>query len=251
MKRIKPKLAIVGYGKMGKEIEKLAQEKGFLITDIFDINNPLTPEKKYDFDVAIEFTTPDAVIENVKILSYLKKNIVIGTTGWFDRMDEVKSIVESNGIGAIFSPNFSIGVNILLTIIKEASKILNHFEDYDIIIEEIHHNQKKDAPSGTAIKIAQTILDFIMRKKRISTDLSPNNGESLKIASLRVGNIFGIHKVIFDSFFDTIEIVHTAKNRKGFAFGALLAAELIHNKHGFFEFTLENLEVQMKNEDFY
>ncbi len=251
MKRIKPKLAIVGYGKMGKEIEKLAQEKGFFITDIFDINNPLSPDKKYDFDVAIEFTTPDAVIENVKILSYLKKNIVIGTTGWFDRMDEVKSIVESNGIGAIFSPNFSIGVNILLTIIKEASKILNHFEDYDIIIEEIHHNQKKDAPSGTAIKIAQTIIDFIMRKKRISTDLSPNNGESLKIASLRVGNIFGIHKVIFDSFFDTIEIVHTAKNRKCFAFGALLAAELIHNKHGFFEFTLENLEEQIKNADFY
>ncbi len=249
MNRIKPKLAIVGYGKMGKEIEKLAQEKGFLITDIFDLNNPLSIGKKYDFDVAIEFTTPDSVIDNVKILSYLKKNIVIGTTGWFDRMDEVKSIVESNGIGAIFSPNFSIGVNILFTIIKEASKILNHFEDYDIIIEEIHHNQKKDAPSGTAIKIAKIILDFIKRKKRISTDLTPNNNEFLKIASLRVGNIFGIHKVLFDSFFDTIEIAHTAKNRKGFALGALLAAKMIHNKQGFFEFTLENLEEYLKDEE--
>jgi 4-hydroxy-tetrahydrodipicolinate reductase len=242
MKHNKPKLAIVGYGKMGKEIELLAHEKGFAVTNIFDIDNPLSSEQEYDFDVAIEFTTPDSVLENVKTLARLKKNIVIGTTGWYDKISEVKSIVEKEGIGAIYSPNFSVGVNILFSIINEVSKIINNFEEYDILVEEIHHRHKKDYPSGTALKIAEEILRNVSRKKRITTELSPNDCDALRIASLRVGETFGIHKIILDSSFDTIEITHTAKNRKGFALGALIAAQIIHNKKGFFEFSLKNIE---------
>jgi len=241
MKTIKPKLAIVGYGKMGKEVELLALEKGFTITNIFDIHNPLSYEEQYNFDVAIEFTTPESVLENVKLLARLKKNIVIGTTGWYDKISEVKEIVETESIGAIYSPNFSIGVAILFAIINEASKIINHFEDYDIIVEEIHHKHKKDYPSGTALKIAKVILQNVGRKKRITTDLLPDNGEVLRIASLRVGETFGVHKILIDSAFDTIEITHTSKNRKGFALGALIAAQIIFNKKGFYEFNLESI----------
>ncbi|MFN3781685.1 MAG: 4-hydroxy-tetrahydrodipicolinate reductase, partial [Candidatus Kapaibacteriota bacterium] len=115
----KPKIALVGYGKMGKEIERLALEKGFILTDIFDIDKPLIPDRNYDFEVAIEFTTPTAVFENIKAIAKMKKNIVVGTTGWYDKLEAVKQIVEQEQIGLIFSPNFSIGIQILLKTIEQ------------------------------------------------------------------------------------------------------------------------------------
>ncbi len=234
----KPKIALIGYGKMGKEIEHLAIEKGFILTDIFDIDKPLVLGKNYDFDVAIEFTTPTAVFENIKTIAKMKKNIVVGTTGWYDRLEEAKRIVEQEQIGLIYSPNFSVGIQILLKTVEQISKFINSINNYDILIEEIHHRHKKDAPSGTALLIAKKILENIKSKERITTNPLDVDENSLQIASLRFGEVFGVHKILFDSEFDTIEITHTAKNRKGFALGALLAAVWIHNQKGFFEFSV-------------
>ncbi len=234
----KPKIALIGYGKMGKEIEHLAIEKGFILTDIFDIDKPLVLGKNYDFDVAIEFTTPTAVFENIKTIAKMKKNIVVGTTGWYDRLEEAKRIVEQEQIGLIYSPNFSVGIQILLKTVEQISKFINSINNYDILIEEIHHRHKKDAPSGTALLIAKKILENIKSKERITTNPLDVDENSLQISSLRFGEVFGVHKILFDSEFDTIEITHTAKNRKGFALGALLAAVWIHNQKGFFEFSV-------------
>lgn len=234
----KPKIALVGYGKMGKEIEALAKERGFVITQIFDIDNPLEPSNHYDFDVAIEFTTPNSVIENIRKVAELGKNIVVGTTGWYDKIPEVQRIVEDSNIGLIFSPNFSVGIHIILKIIEEAAKIINQINNYDILIEETHHRHKKDAPSGTSLKIAEKIINNFKAKNRIETNPKEVDKQSIQIASLRIGEVFGVHRVIFDSEFDTLEIVHSVKTRRCFAIGALLAAEWIHNKKGFYEFEI-------------
>lgn len=238
MNNEKPKLALIGYGKMGKEIESLAREKNFVITDIFEIDNPLQTNKEYDFDVAIEFTTPDAVFENIQKIAQLRKNIVVGTTGWYNKIEQAKEIVNSAGIGLIYSPNFSVGIQIILKIIEEVSTILNQINNYDIIIEETHHRMKKDAPSGTALKIAEKILKNFKAKEKIVTNPKDIDSKSIQIASLRLGEVYGVHRIILDSEFDSLEFVHTAKTRKGFAIGALLAAEFIHKKTGFYEFTL-------------
>ncbi|MCX7909524.1 MAG: 4-hydroxy-tetrahydrodipicolinate reductase [Ignavibacteria bacterium] len=238
MNQEKPKIALIGYGKMGKEIESLAKARNFIITDIFDIDFPIDTTKEYSFEVAIDFTTPESVVDNIKKVATLGKNIVVGTTGWYDKIEEVKKIVEYYQIGLIFSPNFSIGIHIILKLIDEASKILNEINNYDILVEETHHRHKKDSPSGTALKIAEHILHNFKAKERIVTDPRDIDSKSIQIASLRLGEVFGIHRVILDSEFDTLEISHTAKNRKGFAIGALLAAEFIHRKKGFYEFNI-------------
>lgn len=234
----KPKLALIGYGKMGKEIELVAKDRGFIITDIFEIDNPINTSHKYDFDVAIEFTTPSSVVQNIEKVAELGKNIVVGTTGWYDKLQDVKKIVEESQIGLIYSPNFSVGIHIILKIIEEAAKIINQINNYDILIEETHHRHKKDAPSGTSLKIADKIIKNFKAKERIVTNPKEVDKESIQIASLRIGEVFGVHRVIFDSEFDTLEIVHSAKTRKCFAIGALLAAEWIHNRKGFYEFEI-------------
>ncbi len=232
----KPKIALIGYGKMGKEIEAIAKDRGFTITDIFEIDNQLDTSRKYDFDVAIDFTTPSSVIRNIKNVAQLGKNLVVGTTGWYDKIDEIKQIIESNKVGLIYSANFSVGIQILLKLVEEVANILNKINNYDIAIVEMHHRHKKDAPSGTALKIAERILKNCKTKEKISTSHSEIDNKSLQISSLRVGEIFGLHRIILDSESDTIELLHSAKNRKGFALGALLAAEWIFGKKGFFEF---------------
>jgi len=238
MSQNKPKIALVGYGKMGKEIEAIAKSRDFIITDIFDIDKPLDIDIQYNFDVAIEFTSPKSVIENITKLAKMGKNIVVGTTGWYDKIEDVKKIVEEAHIGLIYSPNFSVGIQIIFKIIEQALKVINEINNFDILIEEIHHRHKKDVPSGTALKIAERILKHTQSKDKIVTNPAEADPKSIQIASLRIGEVFGIHKIIFDSEFDTLEIIHTAKNRKGFAIGALLAAEMIHNKTGFYEFSL-------------
>ncbi len=233
----KPKIAIVGYGRMGKEIEKLAKENGFTITDIFDIHNPIT-KAKYDFDVAIDFTTADAFLENLNIYVDIEKNVVVGTTGWFDKLDYVKSIIEQSNIGLVYSSNFSIGIQIFFKVIQEISAIINNYPNYDIIISEIHHKNKRDFPSGTALKISEIILQTIERKNKWITTPSGLSDECLQISSIRVGNEVGTHTVLFDSEFDSIELTHRAKNRLGFAYGALLACEFIFGKKGLYEYKI-------------
>ncbi|MGQ9818930.1 MAG: 4-hydroxy-tetrahydrodipicolinate reductase [Candidatus Kapaibacteriales bacterium] len=236
----KPKLALVGYGKMGKAIESLAIQKGFTITNIFEIANPIHSNENYDFDVAIDFTEPKAVLTNIEKLAKIGKNIVIGTTGWYTELERVRSIVEQNKIGVVYSSNFLIGMNVLFRISEELTKLFDPFTDYDIAIEEIHHRHKKDAPSGTALKIAKIILENSSLKKVISTNPSDvyHKRETLNIISGRVGEIFGEHRIIFDSEYETLEVIHRAKSRLGFALGALVASKFIWKKTGLFEFAL-------------
>lgn len=240
MKHDKPKLAIVGYGKMGKAIESLALQKGFVITNIFDVDFPINPDENYDFDVAIDFTEPNSVISNIEKLAKLHKNIVIGTTGWYSELERVRSIVEQYKIGLIYCSNFSIGINVLFRITEELTKIFDQFTDFDIAIEEIHHRHKKDAPSGTALKIAKLILENSSFKKIISTNPLDiyQKPETLNIISGRVGEVFGEHRIIFDSPFESFEVIHRAKSRLGFALGALVASQFIWKKTGFFEFSI-------------
>ncbi len=232
------KLAIIGYGSMGKEIERIAHQQKLEITDIFDLDNPLSPEGNYNFDVAIDFTFPDSVLTNVQRLGKLKKNIVIGTTGWFQSINEIKKIAGSSGIGVVYGSNFSIGMQMFSRIVRKASMLANKIEDYDISLHEIHHNRKKDSPSGTALSLAEIILQEVERKKTILEDKSAGTiqTEQLHVSSMRLGEIAGTHTVYLDSFADTIELSHIAKNRSGFASGAITAAKWIHGRRGFFNF---------------
>ncbi len=233
------KLALIGYGSMGKEIHKFAQSKGYEITNIFEMDNPISLKGNFDFDVAIDFSYPEAVINNVNTIADLGKNIVIGTTGWYDKIQIVKNIAEQMSIGVIYASNFALGSNLFIRIVDLASKIINKFDSFDIFINEIHHKNKKDSPSGTALFLADLILKNIERKKTILNEpinkrISP---EQLHIASLRGGSIIGIHNIFIDSEAETIELTHRAKNRLAFAEGALLAANWIIGKKGFYNFS--------------
>lgn len=239
---VKINIAIIGYGRMGKIIEKLAKEKGLTVKSIID---PFVPDANYqditeeslkDVDVCIEFSVPEVVIDNVRKVALLKKNMVLGTTGWYEKLEEVKNIVENAEIGFIYAPNFSIGVNIFFRIVKDTAKIINKFEEYDIYGYELHHNQKKDSPSGTAKKLAEILITNIKRKHapifdKLDRVIKP---EEIHFASIRGGFIPGTHVIGFDSEFDTIELRHIARTRMGFALGALIAANWIKNKIGFY-----------------
>ena len=235
-------IAIIGYGKMGHEIENVAEGKGIsAITidpsaqdaDYKEINE----ESMKDVDVCVDFTHPDSVIGNIEKVSEFGKNIVVGTTGWYDNMDDVKKIIEEAGTGLIWSGNFSIGVNIYFKMIENAAQIINKFDDYDVFVHEFHHNQKTDSPSGTAVMIGNILIDNIDRKKRVVTEELKRKIEpdELHISSTRGGSVPGTHIVGFDSAADTIELKHTARGREGFALGAVMAAEWINGKKGFYD----------------
>jgi 4-hydroxy-tetrahydrodipicolinate reductase len=235
---MKPKIALIGYGSMGLEIEKIAKSRNFIITDIFELDNKIIKKKKYDFDVAIDFSFPDSVEYNVKTIAELKKNIVIGTTGWYDKLNLIKNIINEAGVGCVYASNFSIGMQMFFKIVKDAADLINQFPDYDIMLHEIHHKRKKDTPSGSALRIADIILENVDSKKTIlkGNQKGGIKKEQLHISSARVGEVTGIHSVLIDSLTDSLEIIHRAKNRNGFANGALSAAEWIYGKKGFYKF---------------
>jgi len=234
-------IALIGYGKMGKILETLAAEKGHTITAIVDpyaedCYKEITQEALSGADVCIDFTHPTVVVNNIKQTAALGKNMVIGTTGWYDQMDDVKQVVAANGVGLIWSGNFSIGVNALFAIVSYAAKIFNNLPDYDVLGHEFHHKNKADSPSGTATMLTNILLENIDRKQKpvyrmLDRKIEP---DELHFSSSRGGAIPGTHMVMFDSLVDTIEIKHTARGREGFASGALMAAEFIENKTGFF-----------------
>lgn len=233
----KLKVALIGYGAMGREIESLSANNNIKITEIFEIDSPIQ-KKNYDFDVAIDFSLPESVLENVKILAELKKNIVIGTTGWYNKMNEVETIVNNTNIACVWGSNFSIGMQMFFNIIDFASNLVNNIDNYDIMLHELHHKRKKDSPSGTAISLAEIILENVDRKKKIDSETVHEviNPEILHLSSTRGGEITGTHTVYFDSIADTIELTHRAKNRSGFALGAITAAHWIKDKKGFYSF---------------
>lgn len=245
------RLALIGYGKMGKEIERVAIDRGMEICARVDIDTTsLMIEGVKKADVAIHFALPPTVAGHVEELAKLRKSIVVGTTGWQNDRGRIQALVQDSGIGLVHASNFSVGVNVLYHILKEAGSLLDGFPDYDVSVHEVHHNNKIDSPSGTAVSIANVLLSAIKRKKEILA--GPPDGrirpEQLQITSERIGSVVGTHGVRFDSSADSIEIVHTAKNRTGFALGALVAAEWIKDKQGMFTFdeVLEDLFNQIR-----
>jgi 4-hydroxy-tetrahydrodipicolinate reductase len=223
------RLAIVGYGKMGKLVERIAPEFGFEVALKLDVENNanfecLTREHFRHIDAAIDFSTPHAVVPNCQGIAALGVNLVIGTTGWNEQLSTVRAIVEKHGTGAVWSPNFSIGVNVFMRVVAEASRLLAEQPDYGAWAWEIHHNTKKDSPSGTLLKLVHG-----MRKAGYE--------RAIDVAANRAGAHPGTHEVGFDSAADTITLRHTARNREGFARGALQAAKWIIGKKGFHEFS--------------
>jgi 4-hydroxy-tetrahydrodipicolinate reductase len=236
------KIALIGYGKMGKAIEKQALEKGYLVSvkidPLFHDYNDTCNKSLQNVDLCIDFSAPNAVLKNIENAAKLSIPIVIGTTGWYDQIDEAKAIISRYNSAALWSPNFSLGVNLFLKIVQEACKIVNGFDDYDVSGFEIHHNQKCDSPSGTAMAIANRIIENITQKDTIVYDTLNRkiNTNELHFTSLRVGKVPGTHQVIFDSLQDSITLTHEARNREGFAEGSLIAGEWLLGKKGFFQF---------------
>ena len=229
------KLALLGYGKMGQEIEKAALERGHTIVLVIDINNQneLTRENLLKADVAIDFTTPASVVHNILTCFKTGIPVVCGTTGWNKDLQKITAICIENNQTLIHSSNFSIGVNILFAINEYLAGIMNKYTQYDVRMEETHHTQKLDAPSGTAISLAEQIISGIERKKVWSLE---NHGspENILIKATREGDIKGIHEIIYESEVDLITLKHFAKSRKGLALGAVLAAEYVKNRKGVF-----------------
>ncbi len=216
------KLAIVGYGKMGRMIETLAPEYGFSVHARIDVNDELSAAQ--GADVAIEFSTPEAAVVNVEKLAALRVPVVVGTTGWLNEMDRVRAAVEANETGLVWSPNFSIGVNVFSRLVKEAAKLLADEAQYGAWAWEIHHSTKKDAPSGTLIKLVNDMK-------------SAGYARAIDVGSNRAGAHPGTHEIGFDSAADTITLRHSARSREGFARGALKAAQWVLGKKGVFEFS--------------
>jgi 4-hydroxy-tetrahydrodipicolinate reductase len=229
------KLALIGYGKMGKAIHEVLKQRGHEVALIIDIDNAqeLTAENIKKADVAIEFTSPHTAYNNVKFCLENGLPVICGSTGWLEKLEEVKQLAVQHQTGLIVASNFSVGVNIFFEINKRLAGLMNQHKEYEITLKEIHHTQKKDAPSGTAISLAEQILDQIGRKQKWVNEKSLQPQE-LSIISERVDPAPGTHTVTYSSSIDDIEITHTAHNRTGFALGAVLAAEFLKGKQGFF-----------------
>jgi 4-hydroxy-tetrahydrodipicolinate reductase len=230
------KVILSGYGKMGKEVEKIALERNHHIIAIVDNESDWAPilNNPPNADVVIDFSMPSTVVNNIKKCFKLKIPIVTGTTGWYNQLEDIKNICLTTNQTLFYSSNFSIGVNIFFEINKRLAQLMNSYKQYEVSIEETHHLQKLDSPSGTAIALADEIIKNIDRKKTwINND--ENIDSSIKVKSIRAENITGIHSVLYESSIDTIEIKHTAKNRKGLAIGAVNAAEWLIGKKGVFE----------------
>jgi len=229
------KIALLGYGKMGKEIEKIALSRGHEIVLKINVDNAqeLTIDNLKKVDAAIEFSTPETAYSNIQKCFEANVPVVVGTTGWLHKIDEVKNSAQKEGKGFFYASNFSIGVNVFFEINKKLAQLMAPYKEYSIEMEEIHHTQKLDAPSGTAITLAEGILENNSRKTKWVNDKTTADSE-LEIISKRIENIPGTHTVVYNSTIDEIYIRHTAHNRQGFALGAVVAAEFMKGKSGYY-----------------
>lgn len=221
-------IAIVGYGKMGRMIDRLATDRGIAVTTKLDeFNNAnfegINAANFANVDVAVDFSVPSTVVGNIERIAAYGVNLVVGTTGWQEHISHVKSVVEQHGVGLVWSPNYSVGVNAFFRIVNAAAKLLANEADYEAWAWEIHHSAKKDAPSGTLIKLVEEVR-------------AAGYERPVDVASSRAGAIPGTHEIGFDSAADTITLRHTARSREGFALGAIKAAEWVVGKKGFYEF---------------
>jgi 4-hydroxy-tetrahydrodipicolinate reductase len=229
------KIALIGYGKMGKEIEKLALSRGHEIVSIIDIHNPedFESEAFRSADVAIEFTNPKAAYTNYMKTFHAGVKLVSGSTGWLEEHgDEIKDMCAKDGKTLFWASNFSLGVAIFSALNNYLAKIMNTFPEYDVTMSETHHIHKMDAPSGTAITLAEGVLENIDRKE-LWVKNKAHDAKELPIVSIREGEVVGLHTIQYESSADTISITHDAKNRNGFVLGAVLAAEFTADKQGF------------------
>ncbi len=215
---------ILGRGKTGSLAAEVARQRGHEVRVLGSAENRkaagLTPATLRDVAVVIDFTTPQAVLENVAACTHARKNMVVGTTGWYEKLPKIRELVTRSGIGLLYASNFSVGVNVFFEVARAAAAALQH--GYNGEIMERHHAQKKDAPSGTAV-----VLQKILRE---------SGGQELEIVSLREGETVGLHEIVLDSHNDTIRLAHDAKSRRGFAEGAVRAAEWLAGRSGFFDF---------------
>jgi 4-hydroxy-tetrahydrodipicolinate reductase len=227
------KIALIGYGKMGKEIEQIALSRGHSVVLKIDIDNTeeLTIENLSNADVVIEFTSPATAVKNYLQCFEANVPVVSGTTGWLERKSEVETACKVKNGCFFYSSNFSLGVNIFFTMNKYLAQIMKEFPQYDVSMTEIHHTQKLDAPSGTAITLAEDIISLNKSKIKWTID-EPKSDSELYIKPLREGVVPGIHTIKYESEVDFIEITHSAYNRKGLAFGAVLAAEFSIGRKG-------------------
>jgi len=231
-------IAIIGYGKMGKMIERIARERGHCIVLTVDVDNlhDFTPEKLAKAQAAIEFTNPEAAFGNVTRCLEYGVPVVSGSTGWFARLEEAKRICTDRNGSMLCTSNFSLGVNIFFELNRQLARIMNRFPEYSASIEEIHHTQKLDAPSGTAITLAEGVIAEIARIDgwELQTPATSQKSASMPIAAVRRDSVPGTHTVTYASEIDNIEMTHTAHSRTGFALGAVMAAEYVYDKKGFF-----------------
>lgn len=233
------KCAIIGYGKMGREIERILVERGHSVEFIIDEANAseLTAKNIKKVDVAFEFTTPDTAPNNLKTILEAGGRVVCGTTGWLARLGEMERLAERGG-ALFYASNFSIGVNMMFRLNRRMAELMNPYSQYDVRIEETHHMWKKDAPSGTAITLAEGIIEKLDRKTSWVNN-TPNTPEELEIESFREGMVPGIHTITYTSPDDFIELKHSITNRRALAMGAVLAGEYLADKRGVH--TMDNL----------
>lgn len=228
------KIALIGYGKMGKEIEQIALQRGHQIVSIIDVDSidNFNSDAFKNADVAIEFSQPSSAYENYRKCFAANVPVVSGTTGWLEHLDEIKETCAKEGKTFFYASNYSVGVNIFFAVNKYLARIMNQFPTYDVRMEETHHIHKLDSPSGTAITLAEGILENVDRKTKWEEG-APADPSVLSIEAFREGEVPGIHEIFYESEADTISIKHDAKNRKGFALGAVVAAEFTRGKKGF------------------
>jgi 4-hydroxy-tetrahydrodipicolinate reductase len=235
------RIAVIGFGKMGHEVEAVAREHGEAVARTFNSQRRVTPDALADVDMCIEFSTPESALLNIRAAVEARKDIVVGSTGWYDHVPQLRRTVTESGI--LYSPNFSLGMNIFFRIVSRAAELIQNAPEYDAFVHEMHHRQKADSPSGTALRLAELLLQKIERKQRILAQPATGRIESdmLHVASTRAGFLTGTHTVGFDSESDLIELRHIAKNRKGFALGALVAARWLRGRKGVY--TMDDVEL--------
>lgn len=228
------KIALIGYGKMGKTIEQIAIKRGHQIVSIIDENNASEFESDNfkSADVAIEFTMPDSALSNYRKCFAANVPVVSGTTGWLEHLDEIKTACKDGNQTFFYASNFSLGVNVFFALNEYLAKIMNTQPDYDVSMVETHHIHKLDAPSGTAITLAEGVIENFDRKNAWALEKSEKPTD-LVIQAVREGEVPGIHEITYESEVDTISIKHDAKSRQGFALGAVVAAEFTCGKKGF------------------
>jgi 4-hydroxy-tetrahydrodipicolinate reductase len=232
-------IALVGTGNMGQAVAAVAEERGHAVVARFDAAHPLTETEAANLngaDVAIDFTLPDVALDHIERYCRWQQPAVVGTTGWYDALDQVRAWVEQHDATLLYAPNFSIGVALLVQALQRLVPLLDQLPEYDAALHEVHHTNKMDSPSGTAHMLADVLVDGLTRKTHVTTEAQHQRIDpaALHVSSTRLGSVFGEHTVTLDSPYDQITLAHAAKNRRGFAFGALMAAEWLSGRTGLF-----------------